>query len=604
MSLLLSAKASMRLGFVTGRPASILTAASAVVETIQHPLAPSRLKPLLLLLVLLLFLILQLLHLRLPHSLVKVLFVPTPINTSRYSVALSDYDPILRSQLVSGFSFGFDFMYRGTPTSDLTIRNHKSTFTYSSFVSQALEKELTLGRIAGPFVSPPFPFFQLSPLGAVPKKTPGSFRLIFDLSFPQGSSVNDHISDVFSEVSYVEFSEAIRLVSKAGPGAFLAKTDIKEAYRLLPVHPSLYHVLCFSWQGLFYYDRCLAMGLRSACQLFEKFSCSLNFIAKKRGIDSITHYLDDFLIINPTETGCSSDLSNFTSLCEYIGVPLAPNKTVGPSQVIDFLGLQIDTVSEQVLLPKDKLDSLRTQISALLSRRSCTLAELQSILGSLNFACRVVLPGRAFLRRLYHLTCGITKPFHHIRLRQPAKEDLKVWLSFLEKHNGITFYREELFLSPDVVHIHTDACKSVGYGGTFDTHWFSQCWPSSWWSEQNITLLELVPIVLALDLWAPFLTNRCVIFHSDNMSVVACLNAQSSKERLVMSLIRRFVLRCLSSNILFKSQHIPGFINVASDLLSRSQLSQFRKLFPDMDSSATQPQPLPHSLSSENNQMP
>ena len=490
-------------------------------------------------------------------------------------------------------------MYRGNPTSNLRINNHSSTIANASFVSSCLDHELSLGRIAGPFSSPPFPAFQISPLGAVPKKTPGSFRLIFDLSFPQGSSINDHICDTFSEVSYVDFSEAIKLVAKAGRGAFLAKTDIKEAFRLLPVHPSLYHVLCFSWQGSFYFDRCLAMGLRSACQLFEKFSCSLDFIAKRRGILSITHYLDDFLIVNSCQKSCQSDLSRFESLCDDIGVPLAPNKTVGPSQLIEFLGLEIDSVAEQVRLPMDKLHSLKLQLSSLLSRKSCTLSDLQSVLGSLNFACRVILPGRAFLRRLYHLTCGVAKPFHRIRLRRHVKDDLKVWLSFLENHNGITFYRDELFLSPEVVHIYTDACKSVGYGGTFDTHWFSDSWPSPWWANQNISFLEIVPIILALDLWAPFLVNKCVVFHSDNISVVSCLNAQSSKERLVMSLIRSFVLRCLSSNILFKSRHIAGFKNVASDLLSRSQLPLFRRLFPNMDTDPSLPRSLPILMTSE-----
>ena len=49
-------------------------------------------------------------------------------------------------------------------------------------------------RIAGPFETQPFPVFHISPLGLIPKKVPGEFRMIYHLSFPEGQSVNSHIS--------------------------------------------------------------------------------------------------------------------------------------------------------------------------------------------------------------------------------------------------------------------------------------------------------------------------------------------------------------------------------------------------------------------------
>lgn len=61
---------------------------------------------------------------------------------------------------------------------------------------------------------------------------------------------------------------------------------------------------------------------------------------------------------------------------------------------------------------------------------------LQSLTGLLNFACSVIVPGRAFLRRLIDLTVGIQSPHHLIRLSKDVKEDLKVWLSFLSNFNG------------------------------------------------------------------------------------------------------------------------------------------------------------------------
>lgn len=68
----------------------------------------------------------------------------------------------------------------------------------------------------------------MSPLGVVPKKAPGEFRMIHHLSFPQGSSVNDGIPAEFSSVHSATISDAIQLIKTVGKGCFMGKTDIKK----------------------------------------------------------------------------------------------------------------------------------------------------------------------------------------------------------------------------------------------------------------------------------------------------------------------------------------------------------------------------------------
>ena len=69
-----------------------------------------------------------------------------------------------------------------------------------------LSREINMGRVAGPFdVLTPADII-LSPLGVVPKKHPGEFRLIHDLSFPKLDSVNLHIEKVYTEVIYMTSS--------------------------------------------------------------------------------------------------------------------------------------------------------------------------------------------------------------------------------------------------------------------------------------------------------------------------------------------------------------------------------------------------------------
>ena len=82
-------------------------------------------------------------------------------------------------------------------------------------VDTKLKKELDAQWLAGPFQSPPLSPFWVSPLGVVPKKVPGEFRLIHHLSFPKGSSVNDGIPPEHTSVHYATIDEAIKL--KLGP---------------------------------------------------------------------------------------------------------------------------------------------------------------------------------------------------------------------------------------------------------------------------------------------------------------------------------------------------------------------------------------------------
>ena len=106
------------------------------------------------------------------------------------------------------------------------------------FPRMKLRKECDAGRIVGPFRTPPFANFRTSPLGVVPKKDPSEFRLIHHLSYPKGNSVNDAIPDYCSSVKYASVSDAITAIKATGEGCFLAKTDIKSAFRIIPIHPA------------------------------------------------------------------------------------------------------------------------------------------------------------------------------------------------------------------------------------------------------------------------------------------------------------------------------------------------------------------------------
>ena len=245
------------------------------------------------------------------------------------------------------------------------------------------------------------------------------------------------------------------------------------------------------WDNEYYFDRCLAMGLKSSCALFEKFSSSLEWLATQHlHVSAVIHILDDFLFIAPTKDKCSTDLHNFLAMCRFLGVPIANEKTVGPNTTLQFAGIGLDSVRQEARLPLEKLTKSRTLLHYYYRKRSVTLCELQSLIGLLNFCCSVVVQGRAFLRRLIDLTSGLSRPHQTIKPHQ-AKQDIRMWFTFLDNFNGRAFFLSDRWDNSFRLDLYTDAAASKGYGAIFGKHWFGGALPPGW-KDFNITFLEFL----------------------------------------------------------------------------------------------------------------
>ena len=161
--------------------------------------------------------------------------------------------------LLHDLQWGCNIGYTG-PRSARITSNLKSSLLHPDAVSAALAKEVSNGDTAGPFPSPPIPNLQCSPLGVVPKKD-STWRIIMDLSFPHGSSINDYISKDAFTLHYATFDQAFTLVARHGMKALMAKLDIKHAYQLCPVLLEDRELISIHWQGNFCIDLSLPFGL-------------------------------------------------------------------------------------------------------------------------------------------------------------------------------------------------------------------------------------------------------------------------------------------------------------------------------------------------------
>ena len=154
---------------------------------------------------------------------------------------------------------------------------------------------------------------------------------------------------------------------------------------------------------------------------------------------------------------------------------------------------------------------MQSAIERIRKCRCISLRQLQFAIGLLNVACRVISPGRAFLCRLINLTIGISKPSNHVRLNSEAHADLATWHYFLSSYNGVTLLIGSKWISSESIKLYTDAASTEGFATVFGSRWFSGVFPTVW-QDYNIAVLELCPIVAALELWRRYMANHSVLF--------------------------------------------------------------------------------------------
>ena len=131
-----------------------------------------------------------------------------------------------------------------------------------------------------------------------------------DLFSPEVYSVNDGIPSAVCSLNYVTIEDAAKAVMDKGAGALLAKVDIQNAYRSVPVHPDDRWLLGTMWENALYIDTALPFGLRSAPKIFNALADAVEWMLKQEGIEVVLHYLDDFLLVGaPNSSECERALS-------------------------------------------------------------------------------------------------------------------------------------------------------------------------------------------------------------------------------------------------------------------------------------------------------
>ncbi len=457
--------------------------------------------------------------------------------------------------------------------------------------------------MAGPFKDPPLPDFVLNPLGLVPKTSddgrnlpevdpfnPSSYRVITDL---RKSGLNATIPKDEATIQYTRFERVVDHCVVKGVGTHLAKTDISSAFRYIPMHRDDWHLLGMRLQDRYYFNKCLPFGLSTSCKIFEEFSKAIEAIAAAllRPDQDIDHYLDDFISSARSSLVADDALQFVISVCAYLGVPIAMDKTIWSTTRIKFLGLIIDTIKQMVFIPPYKIEALKGKISFIVGSKKVKVKALQSLAGSLNFYARAKPGGRTFIHRVYDAQMWVLPGYYHVSVTSELKKDLRMWQTFLaEPEKGAPFL-DVVEVPAQDIGFYSDAAESVGWGVFYDSHWSQGKWEPEFLQAHKLAIawLELYPLTVGVILWAHHFLGKRIVVNCDNTATVAIVNKQTSPCHMSMGLVRLLVHTQLRFQFTLKAQHVKGEDNNAADALSRFQESRFKDLCPWADSAPTPP---------------
>jgi hypothetical protein len=470
--------------------------------------------------------------------------------------------------LIGGLRHGFDTGVKGRPVASFECDNLRSAKADPEFVAVALAAEVENGYMIGPFDTSPFPVYRVSPIGVAEGKYSGKKRLIIDLSAPHDNSDHASINNLIDKddfsLSYVTVDDAIDIIKQLGHNSMMTKTDMVDAFKVMPIRTDLWSLYGVKWDSKYYFSSKLSFGSRSSPKIFDFLSQAICWIMQHNyDLHHVLHLLDDFLGLNSPDDVAERTMAVMKMVFKKLNIAISERKTMGPSPVMEFLGITLDSIRMEARLPRNKVERMKQLLDHCMTRKTCTKQELLSLLGHLHYASRVMLPGRSFVSYLIWLSTTVSNLFDHVYLTDECRADMYMWSEFLESWNGVSLFLEDNITDSADFHLFTDA-SGMGYGGVFRNKWFQGTWPQGFDTHTNtaanMAKLELFPVVVAAVLWGSEWGRKKILFHCDNMATVFILKKGRSKDRSIMRLVRKHTFCAAKYSFSVHSAHLRGKI--------------------------------------------
>lgn len=474
--------------------------------------------------------------------------------------------------ILSGLEKGFNIV---DPNSDITpteTRNsRRAEIQFRTQVEQQIREELRLGRYVTVKHKPKI----VSPISCIPKGD-GSVRLIHDCSRPQGKAVNDYVEPI-EKMAFASVDSAIELVDK---GWFMAKVDLRSAYRHCPISLESQSVAGLKWRFTgdkdytYLVDTRLMFGASRSVNIFHRITQSVVRMLKRRGIQAILCYIDDFFLCAETKSECEKAMNILIDVLKNLGFSISWDKSVYPTTRLTFLGIDIDTALEKVSIPPAKLDTVIETLNTWnTSKKRASKRELQQLIGTMNWVAYVIHAVRPTLRCLIDHMTVLRAPHHRTRISSNLLRTMQTIRNLCITFNGSSLFLRKA--TPEAAYIVCDSSKAAGGAAVISNSktvdWIYTNWALDYASlaESHINLKELAIVFLALNRWAHTFANCKVNVYTDNTTTLHSLNRGAMRNTVGSKILCNILVLCSLFNIKLCPVWISTKNNKLADSISR-----------------------------------
>ena len=414
-----------------------------------------------------------------------------------------------------------DYLYRGTPHHDLMVRTacvgFNPVFSHPEPIQQvcpdnhrsakvnieAVTKFIRAGQDDGSMVVLPASFmqtwrddpsisFHTSPMGVVPKKnevTATDGRVILDLSWPRGASLNDYTLRKFVPVTeWAPAADVGRRIDQLSREAgwdpdhperspiFALIGDVNAAFRNIPNHSSN-----VKWFGFFVpelevivFDMSAPFGWSASPMFYGVFGNGISTLVRRESPHDLNPHLsedtekffcyewvDDYILLELNTPGRLQAAETALRLAMTLTLghtAIHPRKFAEKwEQLVHYLGLDWCLRSCSVSMPIAKIEKDLARVEALLSSPSVSKLQLQRLVGSLRHVSTCIPAARPFYQRLQS-ACRIPRGSKYV-VTVGLKADCE-WFKEILRHGQLQSIPVSIFadIAPPDLHLYMDAC--------------------------------------------------------------------------------------------------------------------------------------------------
>lgn len=498
--------------------------------------------------------------------------LPTKMNLTLWDSLLENYHD---REVIEWLKFGWPIgvpLDAPEPVSILT--NHKGATSNPTDIDEYFQTEIAAGASIGPFLGVPHKNrIAIAPLNTRDKRNSSQKRVILDLSFPKGHSVNDLIPKHTYlgqpiNLTYPNIDILAKRVFHLGRDCLIYRVDEKRSFRQNPIDPYDYGLIGMYWKGMYFWDINSPQGLRTGAMFCQRVTDSIRFIMNNMGF-FLLNYLDDL-------HGCEEKTKAWNSfrallrLMENLGRDVAPNKTTKPTDVIEVLGVWFDVMLQIIAITPTRMEEILYILQEWKFKGSATKKEMQQLIGKLQFVSKCVRPGRIFISRLLRWMKQMTD-WEVRNLDDETRKDIRFWYEMLPQFSGVSIMWHLELETPDTV-IASDSCLT-GCGAHTESEFFHSVFPDTvLTSTNNISEREVLTVCASLKVFGHHISGKKVVFYCDNQASVACINSGRAHNAFMQKVLREIAFVSTMGQFWIRAKFLQGKMNRKADILSRWHL--------------------------------